>query len=281
VRVDELVVVASGCTDGTVRAAREVAEGDPRLKVVDEAERSGKLAAVRLFLSIARNDLTIISGGDTLPEPGAVQELCRPLLRDSGIGMAGPRVVPLEGREPGRRLHRVLWGLHHEVASRHPKLGEVVAVRRSAVQDLPLVSGCDEVIMEASVTAKSLTLAYASTAIVRNRGPATVSEYVAWRRRLAVMHYAAAEALGYSPSTMSIAGCFRASGRYLVNEPGDALWLVGCAGVEIVARVSGRRAYRRGDTAIVWSPTESSRDGAIARTSENFAELDAAPATSE
>jgi biofilm PGA synthesis N-glycosyltransferase PgaC len=262
VAVDELVVVASGCTDRTVQAARAAAQGDPRVTIVDEGARAGKLAAVERFLAIARNELAVISGGDTLPEPGALQALCRPLVEDPSVGMVGPRVVPLPGPEPGRRLHGVLWELHDTVARRAPKLGEVVAVRRRACLELPWTAGCDEVVLEAAVCSRSLALAYAPEAVVRNRGPATIAEYVAWRRRLAAQHHAAA-GHGHAPSTMQLHRCLKAVAAHAAQHPAEVPWLVGCVAVEVFARLAGWHDFAGGRHELVWTPTRSTRDGAI------------------
>lgn len=264
VHVDELILIASGCTDGTVAAATEAALGDTRLRVIEESERTGKVVAVKTFLQIARNDIVIISGGDTLPDVGALQHLCAPLVQDAAVGMAGPHVVPVGGKEYGRRLHHVLWELHHLVALRTPKLGEIVALRRAAAVALPLISGCDEVLMEAMVADAGLELVYTPAAVVRNQGPASVRDYVAWRYRLAGQHDFTTQALSYRPATARLTNRLRATMSLLTRRPGLAPWLVMCVLIEILAQANGRRASLDGGSSVVWEPTATSRNGALA-----------------
>lgn len=261
--VDEVIVVASGCTDGTTSVVEEIAWRDDRVRLVVEPERAGKLAAVRRFLAEARHDVAVISGADTLLEPGALHELCGPLLTDRGVGMVGPRVVPVEGRAIGHRLHRVLWDLHDIVARSTPKLGEVVAVRRSACGDLPAAFGCDEVVMESAVVRRGLRLVYAPTAVVRNRGPVSVREYLMWRRRLAVQHRAARHGLGHTAATTRVGRCVTAAVLLVRHRPTAAGWLVACVACEVVARWQGWLAYRRGDHQVIWQQVSTSRDGAL------------------
>jgi O-antigen/teichoic acid export membrane protein/GT2 family glycosyltransferase len=261
--VDEVVVVASGCTDGTTMVVEEIARRDERVRLIAEPNRAGKLAAVRRFLAEARNDVVVISGADTLLEDGALHELCGPLLTDSSVGMVGPRVVPIEGRAVGHRLHRVLWDLHDIVARSTPKLGEVVAVRKSACGDLPAAFGCDEVVMESAVVNLGLRLVYAPTAVVHNRGPVSVREYVMWRRRLAIQHRAAQHGLRYTAATTQVGRCVAAVVLLLRHRPTAAGWLICCIACEAVARWQGWRSYRHGDHQVIWQQVSTSRDGAL------------------
>lgn len=257
VEVAEVFVVASGCSDTTAAVARQAGRSDPRLSVVEEPQRNGKLAAISVFFRKASSEIAIVSGADTIPEPGALQELCRPLVDSADVGMAGPRVIPLPRVNAAQRLHEILWELHHRVALEAPKLGEIVAIRHRGLA-LYAVAGCDEVIMEHAVSSKGLRLAYAPGAVVHNRSPATVREYYLWRQRLAVQHYCAASN-GMRVSTMSWSRCSTVAVSLIVDEPGALIGLATCGILEIFARVSGSRAARHGATMAVWDPTVSTR----------------------
>jgi biofilm PGA synthesis N-glycosyltransferase PgaC len=49
--VNEILVVASGCTDGTEGVVRQFAAMDPRVRLIREPERLGKASALNLILS--------------------------------------------------------------------------------------------------------------------------------------------------------------------------------------------------------------------------------------
>ncbi|MGH7439899.1 MAG: glycosyltransferase, partial [Polyangiaceae bacterium] len=49
-RIVEILVVASGCTDGTADLAREVGRGRPGVHVHVQERRAGKVAAINAYL---------------------------------------------------------------------------------------------------------------------------------------------------------------------------------------------------------------------------------------
>ena len=51
--IKEIVVTASGCTDGTVGIVRRVMEEDARIRLLVQATREGKASAINLFLAHA------------------------------------------------------------------------------------------------------------------------------------------------------------------------------------------------------------------------------------
>ena len=60
-----VLVVASGCTDRTVPRAREAAGGDPRVRVLEQARREGKAAAITAFLATVRDADLVARRGST------------------------------------------------------------------------------------------------------------------------------------------------------------------------------------------------------------------------
>jgi glycosyltransferase involved in cell wall biosynthesis len=151
VRLHSVTVVASGCTDATVPRARQAAGSDPRVRVLEQARREGKATAITAFLDTVREaDLVALVGADTRLADGALEALLAP-FDDSGVGMTGGRPVPVNARTTllGRVVH-VLWELHHEIALRDPKLGELVAFRR-VFDAVPADTAVDEAAIEAMI----------------------------------------------------------------------------------------------------------------------------------
>ncbi|MDP3724382.1 MAG: glycosyltransferase, partial [bacterium] len=60
VRLLEILVVASGCTDSTVPIVREAAKRDPRIRLFTERKRKGKVTAVNKILRQARGTIIIL-----------------------------------------------------------------------------------------------------------------------------------------------------------------------------------------------------------------------------
>ena len=185
--VGELVVVASGCDDDTVPIVSEVAAGDPRVALYVEAERSGKASAVNFGITRMSLPFIVLVSGDVLPEPGAIGLVVEALGRP-GVGLAGGRPVPVNPEDSpiGYACH-LLWRLHHRLALHQPKLGEMIALRAEAVVSLPRTS-VDEACFQALLESEGWTAAYVPEAIVANRGPGTVGDFVRQRRQIHTGH---------------------------------------------------------------------------------------------
>src|SRR5262249_7967041 len=97
---------------------------------------------------------------------------------------------------------QLVWDLHHQVSLRHPKMGELIAFRR-VFSRIPYDSAVDEASIEPLIIGQGLRLHYARAAVVRNRGPETVGDFVKQRRRIFAGHLYVKETLGYRVSTMS------------------------------------------------------------------------------
>ena len=134
--------------------------------------------------------------------------------------------------------NQLLWRLHHAVASRSPKQGELVAWR-NVVESLPPDSAMDEAYLEQLILQRGFALAYAPDAIVRNRGAATVGTFVLQRRRNHAGHRALAEDKGYRPATRDHRVVLQLALRELAHDPGRAHWVVATALLEAWASVLG------------------------------------------
>jgi len=257
VRLHSVTVVASGCTDRTVPRAREAAGGDPRVRVLEQARREGKAAAITAFLATVRDaDLVALVGADTRLPEGTLEALLAP-FDDPGVGMTGGRPVPVNARSTllGRVVH-LLWELHHEIASGDPKLGELVAFR-PVFEAVPADTAVDEAAIEALVRGRGLRLAYAPRAVVQMKGPTTVADFLSQRRRIHAGHLRLKRASGHTVSTLGLPGVMRALVRHRPS-PATAAAAVALEGTarllgSVDARVAGRE-HR------VWKAIPSTKD---------------------
>src|SRR3990170_1416027 len=76
--IDEMYVVASGCTDNTEAIVGEYAKRDERIKLLIQKEREGKASAINLFLSKVKGDILILAGADTALEKDTIDNLVKP-----------------------------------------------------------------------------------------------------------------------------------------------------------------------------------------------------------
>lgn len=233
----ELIVVVSG-DDGTATVVREKEAVDNRVQLVRQPNRNGKAAAINMFLTRATGDVLVLSSADVVLERGALADLLVP-LEDPSVGMTGGVVRPVNPRHGlTNQLVHLLWDVHHRVASRTPKLGECVALRRvfDAIEEGSTV---DEVSMEAEVVRHGLALRYVPSAVIYNCGPTRLPDYVRHRLRIHRGHLAAA-ADGYSAATFGLFSAARAAIGYVVRRPWKLPVFAAAAGIELSVRLFSR-----------------------------------------
>jgi glycosyltransferase involved in cell wall biosynthesis len=257
-QIEEIVVVASGCTDRTVELAEAVAREHPMIKLDVQAERAGKAAAINRLISIAGGEVIVLVGADTLPDPTALEQLVRP-FEDPLVGMTGARVVPLnDPRTFMGFTAQMLWRMHHRLALRWPKLGELVAFR-NLVPELPLNSATDEVALEALITARGYRLVYAPEAIVYNYGPQTLGDFLIQRRRIFAGHLHIAATQSYVAASIPIMHLFRLAFDALDRYPDWLPWMVCAVTLECWARLLGTMDFLLGHSHQIWRPVRTAK----------------------
>lgn len=259
VAIAEIIVVASGCTDRTEEIVRQWVARDGRIKLLTQPLREGKASGVNLFLREASEEVVILSSADLLPDYNTIQKLVEPMA-DSDVGMTSGRPVPVNEPDTfmGFAAH-LLWNLHHEIAQRHFKAGEMTAFRL-IFQRIPYDSAVDEASVEPVVKGQGYITAYVPDAIVYNKGPETVSDFLRQRRRIYAGHLAVRNNLGYVVSTMSAWRILGALLRRLDWRPRQLLWTVGVVALEIYGRWLGWRDFRtRRQQHVVWEIAKTTK----------------------
>ena len=242
-RIVEIIVVASGCTDGTAEVARQFGRGRPGLHVHVQERREGKVAAINAYLRMRdpRADVVVVSSADLDVGRDVVERMVAFLRGHPDVGMVGGRPVPNnDGSTLVGRMGKLVWELHHRVSLEVPKMGEIVAFRANLVEYVSELSVVDEASIEDIVRAKGFKLGYVPDAVVTNRGPERFSEYFDMRRHYARGHYWLRFAFGYQVATLdrglitkAVLDTARGEDRF------GKIALAAAIGVEIAARALG------------------------------------------
>jgi Glycosyl transferase family 2 len=251
-RIAELIVVASGCEDGTVAIVSDIARRDPRIRLIEQTQREGKASAINLFLGAATSPVLLMVSADVLVEDGTIDALLRH-FEDPGVGMVGGHPIPVNHETTflGHAVH-LQWRLHDRIARESPKLGEIVAFR-NVVPSIPTDTAVDEISIQALVEQLGYRLVYDPQAVVYNRGPTTVRDFLRQRRRIHAGHLRVVEQQGYAAPTMSSSRVLRAllgSGSFMT--PRAFVWSIGTVGLEATARGLGHYDVARGRPQHVW-----------------------------
>lgn len=199
--IDEIIVVASACTDKTVPIIREQMARDPRIKLIEQERREGKTSAVNLFLANAQNEICVLESGDTIPHEYAVEHLVR-MFADPDVGMVGAQKMAVNTPEHiVGLLSHIRLRMEHELCLEIPRLGEMIAFRK-VFDRIPPDVAMDEAFVEALVVRHGMTVKYAPDAVVYNVGPTTISDFVRQRRRNHAGHLYLKHKYGYAVSSI-------------------------------------------------------------------------------
>src|SRR5271157_871249 len=68
----EIIIVSSACTDQTNEIIRSFQQKDPRINLIEEAEKRGKPAALNKIISSFKGDILVMSGADCMYGPDAL-----------------------------------------------------------------------------------------------------------------------------------------------------------------------------------------------------------------
>jgi len=255
----EIIVVTSGCTDGTEEIVRHCALSDPRIRLISQPSREGKASAMNLFIRESCADVLVLSSADLLPAEGTLERLVAPFA-DPEIGMTASRPEPVNDPAAfmGFAAH-LLWDLHHQMNLVGFKAGELVAFRKVFAR-IPPRTAVDEASVEPLIRGQGYGVRYVPDAIVYNKGPETVGDFLRQRRRIYAGHLEMQQELGYAVSTMSgltIAGLLL---RHLDWRPKQFLWTWGVVALEVYGRYLGRRDFKARRSHTVWEIASTTKE---------------------
>jgi cellulose synthase/poly-beta-1,6-N-acetylglucosamine synthase-like glycosyltransferase len=191
----EIVVVASGCTDGTEDVVQRHKGLDHRIKLIVEKERKGKASAVNILLDECKSTVLVMEPADTLPKEWSLYHLVAP-FKNMSTGATGGRPLPVnpENTVIGWIPH-VIWGLHHHIATlEHEQKryfhisGEFCAIRTGIVRKIPETIVNDDAYLGLKIKRAGYLVAYVPEATVAMKGPTTIYDIVSQRRRVVYGH---------------------------------------------------------------------------------------------
>lgn len=266
VEITEIIVVSSASTDGTDDLVKSFAEKEPKVKLLTQAKREGKSSAINLFLATAKEPLAVIISGDVIPAEDAIEKLVS-ALGDPKIGATGGKPVPsnLEKDFTGYCV-QLLWRLHHRMALISPKLGEMIAFRK-VMDSIPRDSAVDEASIEAIIKAKGLKLKYIPTALIHNRGPKYLKDFIKQRRRIQNGHLWLQSKQHYEVASQDSRILIKVILAELHDNPFTAIKLAAFLAIELYSRLLGTWDYKvKGKNPFAWEIATSAKKPASGAT---------------
>ena len=196
----DIMVISSGCTDRTNDIVRGFSSKFRNVKLITEAERKGKSAALAILLKELNKsyDVLVYMGADNIPEKGAINKLLNRMVYSHKIGAVSGRPIPLN--DPDKLcgwIAHIIWGVHHEICLQNPKIsGELCALRSNIVYDIPPTIINDDAYFQLILSIRGYELAYEPDAVVYLRAPETLRDLFKQRYRVTLGHYQVEQLLG-------------------------------------------------------------------------------------
>jgi biofilm PGA synthesis N-glycosyltransferase PgaC len=261
----EIIVVASGCTDNTVEIVSTFIKRDSRIKILIQEKREGKASAINLFLKNSLSDIVVILNADLLLTEDTLQKLIEPFF-ETKIGMTGGRAIPIDKRDNFMGFaSNILWDMHHQISLKFPKLGELIAYRRTKDLNFPSDTVDDEGIIETLMTKQGYALQYVPDAVFYNKGVRLLSEFIRRRRNIFAGHLQLKHRTSYVVSTANTQKLFTALFLKLLKiaqkDFRSLSWTISVVMLELIARfLAMYDFYILNKDHNIWEIAKSSRE---------------------
>ena len=258
--LDRTIVVSSASTDDTDYIVRSLMKEYPSLELIVQEKREGKNSAVNCFLDSKKTEIVVIVNADNvLKGKDSLQKLLEP-FRDPKVGIVGGHPIPLNSKKTiAGFASNMIWSVHHHIALRSPKIGELIAYRDIGTR-LPTQYQSDEDLIRINIEKSGYLPRYAPDAIVYNRGPETVADLKKQRLRVNIgQSYMIKEENFYNPTR---------DPKALISVYWDVMKDLGFHPIKMSAsifietqcRLKARRMVKKGyRDENVWDPVETTK----------------------
>jgi cellulose synthase/poly-beta-1,6-N-acetylglucosamine synthase-like glycosyltransferase len=188
--------------------AKELAERDPRVAVLFEEKRAGKISALNKIIQHASGEILVLACADIKIARNAIPKLVEDLIEHPEWGAVDSIVELVNGDKLLMdRVSNVLWDTHNATLDElddQDRLGQIagnlVAVRRELIEKLPNVIN-DDAYVALRVREKGFQVKRAYGAQIWIGGPRTPTDYLYQRSRVLQGHLQLIRQFGKMPTT--------------------------------------------------------------------------------
>ena len=258
---EKIVVVSDASTDGTNDLVIEAARTSlVPIQLITRSRLLGKCSAInRCFQELPHVAVVVLVSADVIPSDDCIPKLLA-AFRDPAVGVAGGRPLP-SGDDSfwAVRVTKILWSVHHFIASECPKTTEITAFRNLGFV-LNEASLVDEAEIEYAIVARGLRVAYVAEALVHTPSPLTIRDYMKQRIRVTLGHLLLRQRSGFAIGSLSTGTRIKAVLRVIRADssgwPALALGIILELAVYLAAKA---RTYTRPVRSGAWEPIRSTK----------------------
>lgn len=257
--IKEIIVIVSGSTDKTNYLVSSYLKKNKKVKLIIEKKRKGKAHAVNIYLGKALSNMLVLISADVLLRKNSLAELVKP-LNSKDVGIVGSHPIPINNRTTffGFAAH-LTWELHHQISLKNPKMGEMIAFKK-CFNKIPVLTSVDEVNIEALIRGQGFKAIYAPRAIIHNKGPETLKEFISRRRSNYFGHLATKHEYSYSVSTLNNARVFYLIIKNFKFSSTYIVFLTCTIVLELISRILGFIDYHfKLNTHSIWDIAKTTK----------------------
>jgi cellulose synthase/poly-beta-1,6-N-acetylglucosamine synthase-like glycosyltransferase len=206
----EIIVVTSGCTDGTVKAVRDQMREDESILLIEEPTRLGKASALNKAFEASTGDYIAMVPADVEPANDALFNLLVPFRSRGVAAVSGnpqqnfrnppKNTVSYLAKKTYRLWRRLMRKLNDEGRMAHCS-GEFMAVRSDVNPIVPNDCAADDSYIAIMAKKKGL-VKFAPDALCYNILPSNIADYVNQRKRWLYGHFQTKKVTGEYPTVM-------------------------------------------------------------------------------
>lgn len=184
----------------------------------------------------AKGDVLVLVNADNQLTDTALSRLLAP-LSDGKVGIVGGHPVPVDtDRTLVGFAVRMLWDMHHRLSLVSPKTGELIAFRNLGVR-IPPGTNTDEDWIRMEIERRGYVTAYAPDAVVLNKGPESIREFMIQRTRVDIGEKCMKKRYGFTVPTWQIRSLLPAIQGLLKDNRRELSKVLGAVILELMARV--------------------------------------------
>jgi len=205
----KVVLVASDCSERTLRVAREAAARDRRLRLVEHGRRTGKADAMNEIFRETEGDFLVYVNADAMIDSTSIPAILTSIARDKWVGFVSGR--PVFAR-PGGMISDVLdtmWSSFdllssdpYQSAQRNHGTDELMVIRSELLPELPLGVVNDGAYIAGRIRETGMRIAFQPDAVVHIDVPRRMTDLIGQRRRILFGHIQVKRLVGKAPRTV-------------------------------------------------------------------------------
>ena len=224
--LEEILVVADGCTDQTVDIVKGFKEKNDIIKLIELKERHGLSFTFNTVVSHASDEILIVVNADTLPELGCIARLVK-AFKNKRVGCVVGRAVPIDDPE-------TIWGYIHHLLFKWNYLPEFFrvdfegccALRRELVEPVPTDILDYEPYIDAAIRRKGYNVVGALDSITYTKGADRLWDFLNQRKRTFFMHLQTMRKLEMVEPRLNFTKVLKTIPKYLSLHPKKLFWFL-------------------------------------------------------